>query len=80
MSKYRPNPFQSEPWHTPVYNAQCRTWARALELCGIQLSPEQGLATRPGHILETFRAYKQHRSPQAIAMRKRVAESFKHGR
>jgi hypothetical protein len=57
--------------HSAVYNAQCRTFRVARVCCG--LDGETPLATRMGHVLMTFRARRGYRTPEAEALRKRVA-------
>jgi hypothetical protein len=63
-----------------VYRAQCKAWARALELCGIEREPGQGIVTRGDHVLSTFHALPGHRSLEAKVLRKIVALSLRMGR
>lgn len=58
---------------SPVYRAQCRSWYRALELCRISPMGGDGVATSGAHVLATFRAFPQYRTPQAQALRLAVA-------
>jgi hypothetical protein len=70
-----------EEWRRrPVYAAQCRTFAVALELCGVTLANGQGLATRmdaPDNGLSLFRVLRPFRTQQAKALRDRVAAQIK---
>jgi len=61
--------------HLTVYCVQCRTWSMALQAVGVCLAPGQGLATPAGSAspLVTFRARPAYRTPQARALRLRVA-------
>ncbi len=65
----------------PVYKAQCRSFKLAQQALGMpELAPAQGLATSGNHVLATFRAYPQYRSPEAIALRLQVADMIRQSR
>ena len=58
----------------PVYKIQSHTFKLAQQALGMpQLKPSQGVATRGDHVLATFRAFPQYRTPEAKALRQRVA-------
>lgn len=58
-----------------VYRAQCKTWERAMKLCGIAGSGP--LATCGNHPLATFRAKPQYRDAYAKTLRGMVALSIR---
>lgn len=68
-----------EQWQQrPVYVTQVRTFKRALELLKIEVPAEgRGLATRPPHVLDTFRALPGHRDQYGQALRDMVAVSIR---
>lgn len=59
----------------PVYKAQCATFRRAKELCGID--PDCNLATRGLGVFGTFRALPPYRDEYAKALRGMVALSIR---
>lgn len=72
------NPMK--PWETPVYRAQCRTWAKAKQLAGIvgdavRCDIEAELAD-PSPAFG-FRMLPQYRSEGAKKLRKLVADAIR---
>lgn len=72
-----------EAWHnSPVYKAQCKTFALACDLMDVRLAQGEGLALRwdraPG--LDTFRALKEYRDANAISLRNLVAREIRRAR
>lgn len=61
-----------------VYNVHCRTFERALKLCGVAYSKhEGGIATRGLPLWSTFRAFPQYRDEFAKVLRSMVALSIR---
>ena len=66
------------PWETPVYNAQCRSWSIAKQLTGVQSDAVKyytlGKEIADGSPLFLFRALREYRSDGANALRRQVAQ------
>jgi hypothetical protein len=60
-----------EPWHTPTYLAQVRTFTVVRELLKI---PDGNIVTTGNHPLTYFRLLPKYRCAYSLALRKRVAD------
>ena len=68
------------PWETSVYNAQCRTWAKAKELLGIHGDAQR--CDIAGELREpsprfAFRMLPQYRTKAANQLRRDVAHAIR---
>lgn len=67
-----------EEWlRRPVYLVHCETTEYAKQLCGLDPRVNLALSKDSPHALATFRARPEYRTPQALALRKRVALHFR---
>jgi hypothetical protein len=80
MAKPR-DPFQ-EWLNRPVYKTQCFTTKLAHAICGLNLGPNEGLATSldTRDPLFTFHALPPYRTPEAKALRKQIADQIRAAR
>lgn len=70
-----------EEWRRrPVYTVHCKTFSIAQKLCGVNLTPGQGLAISASHGeysgLATFRCLPAHRTPLGSSLRQAVAKEI----
>jgi len=72
-----------EPWITPVYRAQCRTWAKAKDLLHIKADAQRcdiESELRSPSLRFSFRYLPQHRPADCIAFRREVANAIREER
>lgn len=80
--RYRNQTFM-EPWKTPVYNAQCRTWAMAKELLHIQGDAQRcdlDKELREPSPRFAFRMLPAFRTKAGNALRRQVAAAIRRER
>lgn len=69
-----------QPWITPVYRAQCRTWSKAKDLLneyGDVTRCDIGEELRRPSLRFSFRYLPKHRPASCIEFRRKVADAIR---
>ena len=77
--RYRNQTFM-EPWKTPVYRAQCRTWSKAKDLLHVKADAQRcdiEAELRSPSLRFSFRYLPKRRPADCIAFRREVANAIR---